>query len=138
MTLVFTNGCFELIHPGHVHFLARARALGDRLVVGVNSDASVRAIRGPGRPLVPQDDRVAVLHGLRSVDEVVIFNEPTPARLIDELRPDVLVKGGDWAENLIVGADEVGARGGRALSLPLHGGYSTTRLNAALATGAQS
>lgn len=128
MTLVFTNGCFEVIHPGHVDFLARARALGDRLVVGVNSDASVRAIRGPGRPLVPQEDRVAVLHGLRSVDDVVIFNEPTPAQVIDTLRPDVLVKGGDWEEDLIVGAADVRARGGRILSLPLHGGYSTTRL----------
>ena len=126
--LVFTNGCFDLIHPGHIDLLERARALGDRLVVGLNSDDSVRAIRGQGRPLVSQDDRAAVLRGLRSVDEVIIFDEPTPARLIEELRPDVLVKGGDWAVDKIVGAETVLGKGGRVLSLPLRAGYSTTSL----------
>jgi D-sedoheptulose 7-phosphate isomerase len=126
--LVFTNGCFDLLHPGHIDLLERARALGDRLVVGLNSDASVRAIRGAGRPLVSQEDRAAVLRGLRSVDEVVIFDEPTPARLIEELRPDVLVKGGDWPVDRIVGAGTVLGRGGRVISLPLKPGYSTSSL----------
>jgi D-sedoheptulose 7-phosphate isomerase len=124
--LVFTNGCFDLIHPGHIDLLERARALGDRLVVGLNSDASVRAIRGAGRPFVSQEDRAAVLRGLRSVDEVVIFDEPTPARLIEELQPDVLVKGGDWEVDRIVGADTVLRKGGQVRSLPLKPGYSTT------------
>jgi phosphoheptose isomerase len=126
--LVFTNGCFDLLHPGHVDLLERARALGDRLVVGLNSDASVRAIRGPGRPLVPQEDRAAMLRALRCVDEVIIFDEPTPARLIEELQPDVLVKGGDWPVDQIVGADTVLRKGGRVLSLPLKPGYSTSAL----------
>ncbi|MGB7924615.1 MAG: D-glycero-beta-D-manno-heptose 1-phosphate adenylyltransferase [Pyrinomonadaceae bacterium] len=126
--LVFTNGCFDLIHPGHIDLLERARALGDRLVVGLNSDASVRAIRGEGRPFVSQEDRAAVLRGLRSVDEVVIFDEPTPARLIAELQPDVLVKGGDWAIDRIVGAQTVLGRGGQVRSLPLKPGYSTTSI----------
>src|SRR5262245_30759147 len=128
MIVVFTNGCFDLIHPAHVDFLGRARALGDRLVVGLNSDVSVRAIRGPGRPLVPQADRRRVLAALRSVDEVLVFDEPTPARLIDELRPDILVKGADWPVDQIVGADAVRRRGGRVVSLPLVPGYSTTAL----------
>jgi D-sedoheptulose 7-phosphate isomerase len=126
--LVFTNGCFDLIHPGHIDLLERARSLGDRLVVGLNSDESVRAIRGPGRPLVAQDDRAAVLRGLRAVDEVIIFEEPTPARLIEKLQPDVLVKGGDWAVDRIVGAETVLRKGGHVLSLPLKAGYSTTSL----------
>jgi D-sedoheptulose 7-phosphate isomerase len=126
--LVFTNGCFDLIHPGHIDLLERARALGDRLVVGINSDDSVRSIRGAGRPLVSQEDRATVLRGLRAVDEVVIFDEPTPARLIEALQPDVLVKGGDWAVDRIVGADTVLRKGGRVLSLPLKSGYSTTAI----------
>lgn len=126
--LVFTNGCFDLLHPGHIDLLERARALGDRLVVGLNSDASVRAIRGAGRPLVPEKDRARVLGGLRAVDEVIIFDEPTPARLIEELQPDVLVKGGDWTPDRIIGADTVLSKGGRVLSLPLKLGYSTTAL----------
>jgi rfaE bifunctional protein nucleotidyltransferase chain/domain len=127
--LVFTNGCFDLLHPGHVDFLARARALGDRLVVGLNSDASVRAIKGAGRPFLTQDDRASMLRSLRCVDDVVIFDEPTPARLIAELKPDVLVKGGDWAPEEIVGADAVRRHGGRVVSLPLRPGYSTTALS---------
>jgi D-sedoheptulose 7-phosphate isomerase len=126
--LVFTNGCFDLLHPGHIDLLERARALGDRLVVGLNSDASVRAIRGAGRPLVPEKDRAAVLRGLRAVDEVVTFDDPTPAGLIEELQPDVLVKGGDWTPDRIIGADTVLRKGGRIFSLPLKPGYSTTSL----------
>jgi D-sedoheptulose 7-phosphate isomerase len=126
--LVFTNGCFDLLHPGHVDLLTRARALGDRLVVGLNSDASVRSIKGLGRPLVSQHDRAAMLRALRAVDEVIIFDDPTPARLIAELEPDVLVKGGDWPVAQIVGADLVLARGGTVHSLPIVAGHSTTAL----------
>lgn len=125
--LVFTNGCFDLIHPGHIDLLERARALGDRLVVGLNSDASVKAIRGRS-PFVSQEDRATVLRGLRTVDEVIIFDEPTPARLIAELQPDVLVKGGDWAIDRIVGADTVLRKGGEVRSLTLKEGYSTTAI----------
>jgi rfaE bifunctional protein kinase chain/domain/rfaE bifunctional protein nucleotidyltransferase chain/domain len=128
MTTVFTNGCFDVLHPGHVDLLDRARSLGDRLVVGLNSDASVRALKGPGRPLVPQEERALMLRSLRSVDEVIIFDEPTPARLIEELSPDVLVKGGDWPVDRIVGAEAVLRRGGRVISLPFRLPYSTTGL----------
>jgi len=128
MITVFTNGCFDLIHPGHIDLLERARALGDRLVVALNSDASVRAIKGPGRPFVPQEDRARTLRALRCVDEVIIFDEPTPARLIEELQPDILVKGGDWPVEQIIGADIVLRKGGKVLSLPLRPGYSTTEL----------
>ena len=126
--LVFTNGCFDLIHPGHIDLLERARGLGDRLVVGLNSDASVRAIRGAGRPFVSQEDRATVLRGLRSVDQVIVFDEPTPARLIEDLQPDILVKGGDWAVDRIVGADTVLRKGGEVRSLPLKQGYSTSQI----------
>lgn len=126
--LVFTNGCFDLLHPGHIDLLERARALGDRLVVGINSDASVRAIKGAGRPLMSEQDRAAVLLGLRSVDDVVVFEEPTPARIISELKPDVLVKGGDWPVEQIIGADFVLGRGGQVFSLPLKPSYSTSRI----------
>jgi D-beta-D-heptose 7-phosphate kinase/D-beta-D-heptose 1-phosphate adenosyltransferase len=128
MKTVFTNGCFDVLHPGHVDLLERARSLGDRLVVGLNSDASVRAIKGPGRPLVPQDDRALMLRALRSVDEVIIFEETTPERLIEELSPDVLVKGGDWPADRIVGAKSVLGRGGQVISLPFRLPYSTTGL----------
>jgi D-sedoheptulose 7-phosphate isomerase len=127
-TVVFTNGCFDLLHRGHVEFLRRARAHGDVLVVGINGDESVAAIKGPGRPLVPARDRAAVLSALGSVDYVTIFDEPTPARLIAALEPDVLVKGGDWPVELIVGGAEVSRRGGRVLSIPLVPGYSTSAL----------
>lgn len=126
--LVFTNGCFDLLHPGHIDLLERAKALGDRLVVGINSDESVRAIKGDGRPLVTQDDRAEVLRGLRSVDEVIIFDEPTPARLIEQIKPDVLVKGGDWPVEQIIGADFVQSNGGRVIALPLKGSYSTSEI----------
>lgn len=128
MIVVFTNGCFDLIHPGHVDLLERARAMGDRLIVGLNSDRSTRAIRGAGRPFVPQEDRAAVLRALRCVDEVLTFDELTPARLIEDLQPDILVKGGDWPTEQIIGADTVLRKGGRVFSLPMRLNYSTTGL----------
>jgi len=126
--IVFTNGCFDILHPGHVDLLARARALGTRLIVGINSDASVRSIKGAGRPLMTQDQRAAVLIGLAAVDEVRVFDEPTPENLIREIAPDVLVKGGDWPESEIIGADFVRARGGEVHSLPLLEGHSSSAI----------
>jgi D-sedoheptulose 7-phosphate isomerase len=123
---VFTNGCFDIIHPGHVDLLSRARALGSRLVVGINSDSSAQAIKGPGHPVMTQEARKDVLLGLRYVDEVLIFDELTPERLIKELRPDVLVKGGDWKTSEIIGADFVLANGGQVFSLPLKDGFSSS------------
>jgi rfaE bifunctional protein nucleotidyltransferase chain/domain len=125
---VFTNGCFDLLHPGHVDLLERARALGDRLVVGLNSDASVRRLKGEHKPYVNEADRRRMLLALRAVDEVVIFDEDTPLALIQQVQPDVLVKGGDWPVERIVGAAEVLARGGQVLSLSLLPGYSTTTI----------
>lgn len=128
MKTVFTNGCFDIIHPGHIELLKSARAMGDRLIVGINSDRSVRSIKGPSRPLNSEGDRKAVLEGIRSVDEVVIFNELTPAEIIREIRPDVLVKGGDWDESEIVGADTVRSYGGEVRTVPIVEGHSTTGL----------
>jgi D-beta-D-heptose 7-phosphate kinase/D-beta-D-heptose 1-phosphate adenosyltransferase len=125
---VFTNGCFDLLHPGHVDLLQRARALGDRLIVGLNSDASVRALKGMHKPYVNENDRRRMLLALRAVDEVFIFDDPTPITLIERLRPEVLVKGGDWTEHQIVGADFVRSYGGRVCSLTLLPGYSTTAI----------
>ncbi len=125
--VVFTNGCFDLVHAGHVDLLERARALGGGLVVGVNSDESVRRLdKGAGRPVTPLAQRMFVLAGLASVDLVVAFDEDTPAALIARVRPDVLVKGGDWPVETIVGRDTVQATGGEVRSLPLLAGYSTT------------
>lgn len=133
--LVFTNGCFDILHPGHVDLLARARALGDALIVGLNSDDSVRRQgKGPDRPLNPLADRAFVLAHLDCVDFVTPFDEDTPLELITAVRPDVLVKGGDWTPERIVGRAEVEARGGRVLSLPLLPGYSTTGLVARIRT----
>ncbi|WP_243359528.1 D-glycero-beta-D-manno-heptose 1-phosphate adenylyltransferase [Fundidesulfovibrio terrae] len=126
--VVFTNGCFDLLHPGHVDLLARARALGDILVLGLNSDASVRGLKGPTRPVVPFEDRALVLAGLASVDFVTMFDEPTPLALIEAVLPDVLVKGGDWPVASIVGREAVEAAGGTVKSLPLLPGFSTTVL----------
>jgi D-beta-D-heptose 7-phosphate kinase/D-beta-D-heptose 1-phosphate adenosyltransferase len=126
--IVFTNGCFDLIHPGHVRYLRAARRLGDVLVVGVNSDASVRRLKGSGRPLVPQKARCEVLAALEMVDYVTLFGEDTPYELIATLQPDVLVKGGDWAVKDIVGNDVVRGRGGVVRSLRFAPGYSTTAL----------
>ncbi len=126
MTRVFTNGCFDLLHRGHVDLLRRARELGDHLTVAINSDDSVRRLKGPLRPVQHQEERAEILRGLRYVDNVIIFGEPTPIRLIKEQKPDVLVKGGDWPLDKIVGADIVRQSGGRVVSLPLLPGYSTT------------
>jgi D-sedoheptulose 7-phosphate isomerase len=126
--VVFTNGCFDILHPGHIDLLERARALGTKLVIGINSDASVRAIKGPPRPFVNQGDRAEILMGLRSVDEVRVFDEATPAKLIEEVKPDILVKGGDWPISQIVGAEFVLKHGGQVLSLPLKDGYSSSAL----------
>jgi rfaE bifunctional protein nucleotidyltransferase chain/domain len=126
--IVFTNGCFDLIHPGHVRYLRKAKEQGDVLVVALNSDASVRRLKGPTRPLVPQRDRCEVMAALEMVDFVAIFNDDTPYKLIAQLQPDVLVKGGDWTPDRIVGADIVRARGGTVRSLRFAPGYSTTRL----------
>jgi len=124
--IVFTNGCFDLIHPGHVLYLEAARALGDVLVVGLNSDASVRRLKGPSRPVCTQQERALVLAALRSVDYVVVFEEDTPLDLIREVGPDVLVKGGDWAPEDIVGREVVEARGGEVVTVPFVPGTSTT------------
>lgn len=126
--VVFTNGVFDLLHRGHVAYLAAARGEGAALVVGVNTDASARRLKGPGRPLVPEEDRAYVLAGLAAVDAVVLFGEDTPRDLIAALEPDVLAKGADYALDAIVGADVVTARGGRVVRVPLEEGVSTTNL----------
>ena len=126
--VVFTNGVFDLLHRGHVEYLEEAAALGDRLVVGLNADASVRRLKGAERPLVAEDERAEVVAALACVDLVVLFSEDTPERVIREVAPDVLVKGGDWALDAIVGRDLVEARGGRVLTVPLRAGLSTTRI----------
>jgi len=126
--VVFTNGCFDLLHPGHVRCLAEARNLGDVLIVAVNSDRSVRGNKGPERPLVPQQDRAEVVAALASVDYVTIFDEPTPRELIARVLPDILVKGADWAAGQIAGREQVEAAGGRVVSIPLAQEYSTTSL----------
>jgi rfaE bifunctional protein nucleotidyltransferase chain/domain len=126
--VVFTNGCFDLLHRGHTRYLERARALGDLLVVAVNGDASVRRLKGAGRPVVPARERAEVLAALAAVDLVVIFDELDPARVIRSLRPDVLVKGGDWPVDRIVGADFVRSLGGRVRSLAYVRGASTSEL----------
>jgi len=124
--LVFTNGCFDLLHLGHVRYLAEARALGDALVVALNSDLSVRALKGAGRPVLNENERAEVMAALEAVDYVIVFDEETPRELIAELLPDVLVKGGDWSVDQIVGREEVERAGGEGLSLPFVEGSSTT------------
>jgi rfaE bifunctional protein nucleotidyltransferase chain/domain len=126
--VVFTNGCFDLLHPGHVSLLEAARSEGDVLVVGLNSDRSVRDLKGPGRPVLPEDERAEALLALEAVDRVVVYDEPTPAEVIRALLPDVLVKGADWAADAIVGSDVVEAAGGRVVRVPLVPGRSTTGL----------
>lgn len=124
--IVFTNGVFDILHAGHVTYLAAARALGDILVVGLNSDASVTRLKGPTRPVNTSDDRAVVLCALRAVDHVVLFDDDTPQRLIEVLLPDILVKGGDYTRDTIVGADLVESTGGRVVVIPLVEGRSTT------------
>jgi rfaE bifunctional protein nucleotidyltransferase chain/domain len=133
--LCFTNGCFDLIHPGHVQYLADARALGDFLVVGLNSDASVARLKGSSRPLQNEVARAAVLLGLRSVDAVVRFDEDTPLELIRALQPDVLVKGGDYTPETVVGRDIVEGRGGRLALIPFLVGHSTSRIEQRIRSG---
>lgn len=127
-TIVFTNGVFDLLHPGHVRYLQDARRLGDALLVAVNSDRSVRANKGPTRPVNPQRERCEVLGALVAVDAVVLFDDDTPLAVIERIRPDVLVKGADWAANDIVGREIVEAGGGRVVRIPLAEGYSSTEL----------
>jgi D-beta-D-heptose 7-phosphate kinase/D-beta-D-heptose 1-phosphate adenosyltransferase len=127
-TLVFTNGVFDLLHPGHVEYLDRARTRGDRLIVGMNADVSVRRIKGPERPLVAETERAEVLSALECVDRVVVFEDDTPERLIHEVRPHVLVKGGDWSLDAIVGREFVESIGGRVETIALREGMSTTGL----------
>jgi rfaE bifunctional protein nucleotidyltransferase chain/domain len=126
--VVFTNGCFDLLHPGHVHTLEAARAFGDVLIVGLNSDESVRTLKGPGRPLIPAAERAEILASLECVDAVLIFDDLTPQKVIAALLPDVLVKGGDWPGNQIVGREEVEAAGGQVVLVDVVQGYSTTEI----------
>ncbi|MFI5094133.1 MAG: D-glycero-beta-D-manno-heptose 1-phosphate adenylyltransferase [Candidatus Acidiferrum sp.] len=126
--IVFTNGCFDLLHPGHIGLLEQARALGDALIVGLNSDASVRKLKGAGRPVLPERERAEILAALECVDAVLIFDEPTPREVIARLLPDVLVKGSDWPGDQIVGREEVEAAGGRVVSISVVPGYSTTEI----------
>ncbi len=127
-TVVFTNGVFDLIHPGHIRYLAEARRLGDALIVGVNSDRSVRTVKGPGRPVTPESERAEILSALAAVDAVVLFDEETPHAIIGRIQPDVLVKGADWAIDAIVGRELVEAHGGRVARIPLARGYSTSAI----------
>jgi len=127
-TVVFTNGVFDVLHPGHVRYLEVARSLGDALIVGVNGDASVRRNKGRGRPITPEQERAEVLAALSSVDAVVIFDEDTPVEIIHALQPDILVKGADWPADQIVGRDTVEARQGRVVRVPTEQGYSTTAI----------
>ena len=134
--IVFTNGCFDLLHPGHISILEQARELGDALVVGINSDSSVRQIKGAGRPVVPEQERAEILAALECVDAVIIFDDPTPRQVIARLLPDVLVKGGDWPGDQIVGREEVEAAGGRVVLVPVVPGYSTTDILRKIRNGA--
>lgn len=133
--LCFTNGCFDLIHPGHVQYLEDVRALGDFLIVGLNSDASVRRLKGPSRPLQDEGARARILLGLRSVDAVVRFDEDTPLELIRALEPDILAKGGDYTPETVVGRDVVEARGGRLVLVPFLPGHSTTLIEDRIRSG---
>lgn len=136
--IVFTNGCFDILHRGHVDLLQRAKALGSRLIVGLNGDSSVTRIKGAGRPVHNQEDRKAVLLGLEAVDEVIIFDELTPEKLIESIKPDILVKGGDWKPEEIIGANLVQANGGRVVSLPLLDGHSSSAILAQVRPAAKT
>lgn len=126
--VVFTNGCFDLVHRGHIHTLRQAKALGDILVVGLNSDVSVRAIKGPDRPIMPEADRIELIAALEMVDYLVTYSEPDPYQVITAIKPSVLVKGGDWSADKIVGADVVEQYGGRVAVIPYLPGFSTTQI----------
>lgn len=126
--IVFTNGCFDIIHAGHVRYLRKAKSHGDILVVGLNSDSSIRAIKGEKRPIVPQNERAEVMEALEFVDYIVIFSDPTPVKLIEAIKPDILAKGADWAAKDIVGGDIVKANGGKIRRITLVKGKSTTNI----------
>jgi rfaE bifunctional protein nucleotidyltransferase chain/domain len=126
--VVFTNGCFDILHVGHVRYLNQARALGDVLIVAVNSDRSVRQIKGASRPIIPEMERAEVIAALASVDYVFLFDDPTPERIIDAVLPDVLVKGADWALSNVIGRDTVERAGGAVLTIPLVEGTSTSEI----------
>lgn len=133
--IVFTNGVFDLLHPGHVRYLQQARALGDLLVIAINADSSVRRNKGPERPITPQHERAEILAALECVAAVTVFDEETPYAIIGELQPDVLVKGADWAHDAIVGRDLVEARGGRVVRIAVEQGHSTTSIVAKIRAG---
>lgn len=126
--IVFTNGCYDLLHPGHVRLLEKSRELGDILVLALNSDRSVRENKGANRPIIPEDERAEIAAALAAVDYVVLFDEPTPREIIARVLPDVLVKGSDWGAGEIVGREEVEAAGGGVVSVPLEPGYSTSAI----------
>lgn len=126
--VVFTNGCFDILHPGHVRYLSAARNQGDFLIVAINSDRSVRAIKGHRRPILEEQSRAEIIAALQSVDLVLIFDEDNPLVVIQNLLPDILVKGGDWAEDQIIGAETVRQNGGRVMSIPFETGFSTTKI----------
>jgi rfaE bifunctional protein nucleotidyltransferase chain/domain len=138
VSIVFTNGVFDLLHPGHVRYLEEARALGDLLIVGVNADASVKRNKGADRPITPEHERAEVLAALACVDRVVVFPEDTPANVIRTIQPDILVKGADWPADQIVGRDTVEARGGRVVLVPVEQGYSTTSIVARIRQSRQA
>ena len=127
-TIVFTNGCFDIIHPGHIYYLSEAKKFGDYLIIGLNTDASVRRLKGEGRPINSEQDRAIVMDGLKPVDIVVFFDEDTPLALIQEISPDVLVKGGDYKADTIVGADFMKQRNGKVVIIPFLEGKSTTKI----------
>jgi rfaE bifunctional protein nucleotidyltransferase chain/domain len=126
--VVFTNGVFDILHPGHLRYLQHARSLGDLLIIGLNSDASVRRNKGPERPINSEAERAEILEALACVDAVTVFDEETPAEIIRAIQPDILVKGADWAEDAIVGRDTVEGRGGQVVRIPIEQGYSTTEI----------
>jgi len=126
--VVFTNGCFDLVHRGHIHLLRQAKALGDILIVGLNSDVSVKTIKGPDRPIMPEADRIELIAALEMVDYVVVYSEPDPYRIIAAIKPNVLVKGGDWSADKIIGADVVEQNGGRVAVVPYLPEFSTTQI----------
>ncbi len=127
-SVVFTNGCFDILHRGHVHVLRRAKALGDLLIVALNSDRSVKAIKGPRRPILPEIDRIELIGAMEMVDYVVLFDEPDPYRLIAAIKPNVLAKGGDWSADKVIGADAVEQAGGRVELIPYLKGFSTSAI----------
>lgn len=128
MKIVFTNGCFDIIHIGHINLLREAKKLGDILIVGLNSDSSIRKLKGNNRPIIPEKERYEILSELKCVDEVILFNEETPLELIKKLKPNIIVKGGDWDINNIVGKDFIEKYGGKAYSIPFKVDNSTTNI----------